>query len=983
MKTSEFVIILSENRIFGWMLKPYLIEKNNKEYYTITESVLAENNSLQNYSEVQKDLIKLATQCSDKEITKLFSKKKESSRDFIASLSDEKLLLNIREYTEKRLIKSFEILRKTEINVFYKSESKHLFDEDRLELVKGTTKAVFNFSKESNGSKYFLSISDGKTDIKLSEKAGEIISNSPCILMSGQRLYFFSKGDDGIDGKKLMPFFTKDFILIPKSTEKKYFETFVRNSIESFEVRAKGFELKIVDIEPNTILSLENDWHQEFSLILKFNYEINTISLNYPKRSFLEFTIVNDNFHFRKLNRNFDFELKMQNFLQSFKELDEVNQGCFKIKKEYLSELNLLNWLNSNAQILSEKGFTINQNFYNKKYFTKEISIHFKLKENRDWFDLNGTVKFGAYEIPFINLKNHLLNNNPEYVLPNGEIAILPEEWFTKYSELVELGTREGNTLKIKKHHLTFFYKQLAEIDKTLIKKASAINQIKISKPNGLNANFRPYQEIGFNWIYSLYKSRFGSCLADDMGLGKTLQTLATILKISEETFDEPLQIQNLESAKQLSIFEKAAEPKKELIKIGKSAGVIAMPTSLIHNWVNEILKFTPNLKFFIYSGGKRIKSTHEFDDYDLVLTSYGVLRNDIDILKNYQYQFLILDESQYIKNPGSRIYQAVMELKSGYKMVLTGTPIENSLTDLWAQLNFINPGLLGGLEYFRREFADPIEKEKDDTIRQSKQIKLQKLISPFILRRTKQEVLEDLPDLMESIHYCSMSEDQRILYEKEKSRIRNTLLDCIESGDQNEASLIVIQGLTILRQLANHPKLIIPDEDLSSGKFEDIIMMVESLMAENHKVLMFSSFVKHLKLFAGYFDENNISYSMLTGSTQDREKEILKFQGDAERQVFLISLKAGGVGLNLTAADYVFFLDPWWNPAAENQALSRAHRIGQKNKVNVYRFITEDSIEEKILKLQGWKKDLADVFINNNNPFRQLSKEELMDLFK
>jgi len=985
MDRSEFVIILSKNRLFGWMLKPYRIEKVNKDYYTITESILAETNTLHQYSDDQKELIKLATQCSDKEITKLFSKKKLSIRDFLATLTDEKILFNIREYIERRLMKSFDIIRNAEISVFYKSESKNLFEEDRLELVKGTAKAVFNFSKESEGSKYFLSISDGKTDIKLSDKSGEIITNLPCILMSGHRIYFFSKGDDGIDAKKLMPFFTKDYILIPKSSEKKYFETFVKNSIDSYEVRAKGFTIEEVNIDPEPIINLENDWHQEFLLILKFAYEGTTISLNSPKKSFVEFFVTDDKYHFRKLNRNFDFEQKMCQFLMSNNEIEEILPGSFKIKKEYLLEINLLNWLNSNSQLLAEKGFVVNQNFYNKKYFTKKITLNFKLKENKDWFDLYGTVVFGTFEIPFIQLKHHILSHNPEYVLPNGEVAILPEEWFTKYSDLIQLSRSEGDVLKIKKHHLTYFYNELAEIDKSLIKKASSIDLVKIATPNGLKANFRPYQETGFNWIYSLYKSNFGTCLADDMGLGKTLQTLAAILKIRES---EP-ELQSSPSKKlstigQLSLFEQILAPPSESlgIKTKKSAGIIIMPTSLIHNWVNEILKFAPELKFYVYTGGKRIKSTAEFAGFDLVLTSYGVLRNDIEILGNYHYQFLILDESQYIKNPGSKIYQSVMELTTDFKMVLTGTPIENSLIDLWAQLNFINPGLLGGLEYFKKEFADPIEKESDESIRQIKQTKLQKLISPFILRRTKQEVLDDLPDLMELVQYSTMHEDQRKLYEQEKSRIRNSLIDCIDGGDPLEANLIVIQGLTLLRQLANHPKLIKGHDDLSSGKFEDIIMMIESLMAENHKVLMFSSFVKHLNLFAKYFDDNHIDYSMLVGATRDREIEVKNFQEDTKRQIFLISLKAGGVGLNLTAADYVFFLDPWWNPAAENQALSRAHRIGQKNKVMVYRFITEDSIEEKILKLQEWKKGLADAFINNNNPFKQLSKEELIDLF-
>jgi SNF2 family DNA or RNA helicase len=334
------------------------------------------------------------------------------------------------------------------------------------------------------------------------------------------------------------------------------------------------------------------------------------------------------------------------------------------------------------------------------------------------------------------------------------------------------------------------------------------------------------------------------------------------------------------------------------------------------------------------------------------------------------------------VKNPTSKIYQSVIELRAGFKMVLTGTPIENSLSDLWAQLNFTNPGLLGSLDFFRREFADPIERMGESEERKLRQKRLQKLISPFILRRTKEEVIEDLPELTESLQYCSMDEEQKQLYEFEKSRIRNSILSLMDKGEQAKTNILIIQGLTKLRQLANHPKMIDPDSLAGSGKFDDIMAMLESIIAENHKVLLFSSFVKHLELFEYEFNLHLWKYAKLIGSTSDREGEIKKFQGIPDCKIFLISLKAGGVGLNLTAADYVFFLDPWWNPAAENQALSRAHRIGQKNKVMVYRFITEETIEQKILLLQERKKDLADIFINNNNPFKQLSSEEILNLF-
>ena len=309
---------------------------------------------------------------------------------------------------------------------------------------------------------------------------------------------------------------------------------------------------------------------------------------------------------------------------------------------------------------------------------------------------------------------------------------------------------------------------------------------------------------------------------------------------------------------------------------------------------------------------------------------------------------------------------------------MITGTPIENSLSDLWSQFNFLNKGLLGSLPYFKREFITPIEKKNDE----DQQKKLLKLIRPFMLRRTKEEVASDLPALTEQIRYCEMTDEQREIYETEKSAIRNTILKNIETNGIKKSALVVLQGLTKLRQLANHPSMVTKEIDAESGKFDEIYRCLKNLLAEKHKVLIFSSFVKHLELLQTKIESKNWKYSRLTGKTTNRQEVIREFQEDPDNHIFLISLKAGGVGLNLTSADYVFIIDPWWNPAAENQAINRAHRIGQDKKVFVYRFITEDSIEEKIQTLKSKKSALAEKFIGSNNPINAITEEEIMSLF-
>jgi SNF2 family DNA or RNA helicase len=350
------------------------------------------------------------------------------------------------------------------------------------------------------------------------------------------------------------------------------------------------------------------------------------------------------------------------------------------------------------------------------------------------------------------------------------------------------------------------------------------------------------------------------------------------------------------------------------------------------------------------------------------------MVRADIEHLCAYSFHYLIIDESQHIKNPDSILYQSIKQLNSSHKLILTGTPIENSLTDLWAQFNFINPGLLGDFSFFKNNYIQKIKEANKLT-----EAALLQLIQPLFLRRTKEAVAPDLPPLSQEIIFCDMTEAQQELYETEKNRIRNVLLENRENPGKNH--FIALQGLLRLSMIANHPSLIDSDYTEDSGKFDQIILSFEDIRASGHKVLIFSSFVKHLKLIATQFEKEGWRYAMLTGQTINREAEINKFNNNDDINCFFISLKAGGVGLNLTAADYVFIIDPWWNPAAEMQAFSRAHRIGQDKKVFVYRFISSDTIEEKIIRLQQSKLQLSETFITPNNPLDQLNSKEIEEL--
>jgi SNF2 family DNA or RNA helicase len=404
------------------------------------------------------------------------------------------------------------------------------------------------------------------------------------------------------------------------------------------------------------------------------------------------------------------------------------------------------------------------------------------------------------------------------------------------------------------------------------------------------------------------------------------------------------------------------------------------MPTSLIYNWLNEAKKFAPKLRMMVHTGIMRYKTPEVFSNYDVIVTTYGISRIDTDLLSSFFFEYVILDESQNIKNPSSKSYQSVKQLKSRFKLILSGTPVENSVNDLWTQMSFINPGLLGTQQYFQNEFVQPIERKKDE----EKARKLQALIKPFVLRRTKEQVATELPPKTETLLYCKMSEEQSSVYEKVKSEYRNELLKSLEDGTYAKTQIQVLQGLIKLRQIANHPSMIDAEYEGDSGKFENVTHTLKNVLDGGHKVLIFSQFVKQLTIYREYFDQQGINYTYLDGSTQNRGDVVKQFQEDPKTRVFLISLKAGGVGLNLTEADYVFILDPWWNPAVEQQAIDRTHRIGQTKNVFIYKFITKDSVEEKILALQQRKLSVARALITTEESFiKSLTAEDIREILQ
>lgn len=971
--TEPFKIIYSlyEHEYFGFLLESYVVQLNSRGEVTFQTQNISSKNISDFASGLEDDdfeLVKLTDSIQQDVILKKFNTKKLSVEDFFKKSfhpeKGDKLLRDV----------IFSYLENYKKEIFARIITKHLFITGsdgvatwkEIEIMKEPAKAYFHFDRQEDQTVYYPIIKCGEEKVKFQFKNAYIINDLPACMLIDTKLYVF---DNFADGRKLKPFLNKPNIIIPKKIEDTYYKKFIVPLVANFNVFAKGFEilqekeemqvqLLVSEIKsPGVAVSLfekninaSNEEESKFYFELSFQYgKYNFKYDNFSAPAYVFLEKKEESWVFYKIKKNLEKEKKTMLFIKNLN-LDLRNGRITKPKIEAIE------WLQNNALNLQEAEIEIKQNTENSvKYFLGYSKLEILIEENRDWFDIKALVQFGEYKIPFVKLRNYILNNIREFELPNGQMAMIPAEWFSKYSELFEnLEVEDEGKGRLKKHHVGIInYLEEDGLAVTVmnrklqgLKNFEEIEEVEL--PNNFKGSLRPYQKAGYDWLHFLKKFKFGGCLADDMGLGKTVTTLAFLQKLKEDKPGNP--------------------------------SILVMPTSLIYNWQKEATKFTPQLKILIHFGQNRHKDAETFERYDLIICSYGVLRLDIDFLKNYRFNYAILDESQAIKNPSSLIFRSVTQLNTENRLILTGTPLENSTMDLWSQMSFINPGLLGSLQYFRDNFQNPIEKQKDEETLK----KLFSRIKPFMLRRHKKQVAKDLPEKIESIQYCQMSEEQEKLYEETKAFIRNQLLSEVGVGGIKKSSILVLQGLTKLRQLANNPLMVDEYYKGDSGKDRDVMHKLLDVVKEGYKTLVFSQFVKHLSLIAKKLDEQNIPYLYLDGSTKNRMELVEQFQNEDREKVFLISLKAGGVGLNLTAAEYVFLLDPWWNPAVEAQAVDRVHRIGQTNTVFSYKFITKNTVEEKILDLQNTKKQLFNDLITAEEGFmKSLSENDILSLLE
>ncbi len=584
-------------------------------------------------------------------------------------------------------------------------------------------------------------------------------------------------------------------------------------------------------------------------------------------------------------------------------------------------------------------------------------TVQVRASSGIDWFDMRIEITFGDQQVTLADAKKALLKKQNYVELKDGSMGILPEEWIAKLEPLLKFGRVDGDEVHLSKFHFSLIEQLTDQIDNEEVlqelweKKQKLLNFKEIPDvplPKNINVTMRQYQEEGYKWLHFLDEFGWGGCLADDMGLGKTVQMLTFLQELKNR-------------------------------KSGRT-NLVVVPTTLIFNWQAESAKFTPDLRLYVHRGMDRKKDFDFFKEYDIILTTYGTMRSDVELLREFDFHYIILDESQAIKNPDSLTAKASRLLRATNRLTMTGTPVENNTFDLYSQFEFLNPGLLGYADFFRAEYALPIDKFQD----KQKAEELRRLVYPFMLKRTKEEVATDLPDKTETILYCEMGKKQRKVYETVREKYRQRIAEKLATDGLNKSNFLIFEALLKLRQICDSPVLLSDEEDYGneSAKLEEIVREIEE-NASNHKILIFSQFLGMLDLIRQHLEKVNIPYEYLDGQTVDRAGRVNRFQSDQNCRVFLMSLKAGGVGLNLTEADYVYLMDPWWNPAVERQAIDRTHRIGQTRKVFAYKMICKDTIEEKILLLQERKQELAEDLVGGEAGFiKKLTQEDIMGLF-
>lgn len=821
----------------------------------------------------------------------------------------------------------------------------------RLKLHPTVEKAVLVMVQESNGINLQLGLTRGENIHPLNSKQASLVHNNPPVLLVEDTLVRISHPAASV----LEMLLREPRIYIPASATSQFMDEYFLSVARKISLVGEGIQ-HYEEVQPQARLYL-SEKNRALIAELRFDY----LGKEVPYENQQDYLVISQAEQqtaiFVRRNRIYEdtVEGELVGTKYGLKRLSVNEPGRYTLR----AKVHVLDFLVKYVPLLVKEGYEIfgEERIKSVRVNRARPRLSLQVSSGIDWFDLSVIVTFGDQTADWKEVRSAILKGQPYVKLADGSIGQIPAEWIKRFKKVFALGkaTEWGVELSEAQLPLVDLLTSEAELRQGFEefehrrKRLRDFEQIEPQPlPAGFRGELRSYQKAGYDWLHFLYRYKLGGCLADDMGLGKTVQMLAFLQSLKET--------------------QKPA-----------SAHLLVVPKSLLVNWQREAERFTPQLKLLDYSKADRPKDFKAFAEADVVLTTYGIVLRDIERLRKYHFDIVILDESQAVKNPLAQSAKAVRLLKSNHRLVMTGTPIENNTFELWSQFAFLQPGLLGSLEAFRREFVSPIEGEGDEETIET----LRKLVYPFILRRTKSQVAPELPPREERIVFMDMSTEQEKLYRQMRDYYRQLLLGSIDSEINNDQRMRILEGLLRLRQISIHPALVEANFQGEAPKFSWVLEMLETLQQEGHKALIFSQFVEALQLLRKALDSQAMPYAYLDGQTHNRQAQVDAFQNDPNLPFFLISLKAGGVGLNLTAADYVIHLDPWWNPAVERQAADRTHRIGQQKPVLIYKVIIRNTVEEKILLLQEKKRQLVDQLIHaESSIFKSLTREDLEVLF-
>ncbi len=877
-----------------------------------------------------------------------------------------------------------------------------LRQQDELHLNAEPLKLHAAFTKTDDGIDYRLTLGD---DIIPSAHHTQILCNNPSLFVIEHSL---RQLDEGLGGKLLTPFLKKEIYHIPASIQAKYFRQFILKIVKKIDISSDGFDVDNLHPQGKAVLMLQATTNGLYTLDTQFVYDTATFSSGDRREKSVTLHDDGKSVTFVCIWRNREWESSVTELLDN--ELHRPQTAS-------LQEMTA--WLTTHEAVLTQHGIETQQRTTHH-YVIGEVERIHNDRWTGDWFQMHVTLVFpDGTQMALTDFRDAIINGDREVRLPSGNWFVIPDEWYAQYSAAMLFGLMKSRgTLTFHRSQQTVLPTEDL-LPPTQKAPAACDKEEKTLPPQGLKATLRPYQLLGYRWMLSHQHGGTGCLLGDDMGLGKTVQTIAVILHYFESSASAPTDDRSREDTTdnglikdagnsedqadysiirsdqvirsdrvirsnhiirskptsppvQTSLFSEeemsgraakampsASSSQPDLRQqSGHRAVLVAAPSSVVFNWHDEFRRFAPSLRVVEYTGNARERAAKQSQlaNADVVLTSYPMLRNDIGVLSRLSFAIAVYDEAHAFRNNTSLLYQAVLKIHADFPIALTGTPMVNALDELWTLMSVLNPALLGDYETFQNNFIHPINVNLQD----EHTAILRKLVAPYFLRRLRGDVLDSLPERQDEQVWCDMTEAQAALYEEEQSKMRNLLMDAEQANNR----IVVLAAITRLRRLACSPKLEHKEGD--SGKVLEVFDRLEELRGTDHKVLLFSEFTSFLDVIAEEMKQRGWSYDMLTGQSRDREAIVKHFQQTPSCQFFLVSLKAGGEGLNLTEADYVFLLDPWWNHAAEEQAIARAHRSGQRRSVMVYRFITRGSLEEQIQKVQDKKDDLVKAIIQN-----------------